>query len=306
MGCITLKISPASKDKTIVRKPVSGFSTTENTDGLMLSNLSDYISISFIGAGAFSEVLKCQHRPSKGIRALKITPKHLLVSSKVDTEAFVKEVSILKKLKHPKIVNFFESFEDKRHYYIVTELCEGDTLYNRLRRVGKFSEKTVLEIMLQVLEGVSYIHSQNVVHRDIKLENILFVSQDQLDLKIADFGNSSTFSHIKKPKGLCGTLHYLAPEVHKKEYDEKVDIWSCGILAYMLLTGRSPYRETASKDIFIEIDQKIFTDLINSCSELSDDGRDLLNKMLEKDPAKRISASEALMHSWFYNLKDIC
>ncbi|OMJ73906.1 hypothetical protein SteCoe_27286 [Stentor coeruleus] len=306
MGCITLKKIPAGRERTIICKPVSGFSTTENTDNLMISNLSDYISLSFIGAGAFSEVLKCQHRPSNGVRALKITPKHLLVSSQVDSQAFLKEVSILKKLKHSKIVNFFESFEDKRHYYIVTELCEGDTLYNRLRRAGKFSEKIVLEIMQQVLEGVSYIHSQNVVHRDIKLENILFVSPDRFDLKIADFGNSSTFSHIKKPQGLCGTLHYLAPEVHKKEYDEKVDIWSCGILAYMLLTGRSPYRETASKDIIMEIDQKIFTELINCCTELSDDGRDLLNKMLEKDPEKRISASEALMHSWFYNHKDIC
>ncbi|OMJ78572.1 hypothetical protein SteCoe_21596 [Stentor coeruleus] len=302
MGCIALKISPAGHNKTIVRKPVSGYSTTENTDNLILSSLSDYISLSFIGAGAFSEVLKCQHRPSNGIRALKITPKHLLVSSQIDPKSFLKEVLILKKLKHPKIVNYIESFEDKRHYYIVTELCEGDTLYSRLRKIGKFSEKTVLEIMKQVLEGVSYIHSQNVVHRDIKLENILFVSQDRLDLKIADFGNSSTFSHIKKPKGLCGTLHYLAPEVHKKEYDEKVDIWSCGILAYMLLTGKSPYREIASKDIITEIDQKIFAELINCCTELSDDGRDLLNRMLEKDPEKRISASEALMHNWFNNL----
>lgn len=299
MGCGNFKRHPLTSSSFNAYDGSKLKISQEKSIETTVSHISDYAALSFLGAGGFSEVMACKHLPTNSYRALKFISKSKVFSHTKTSSNLLKEVSLLQNLTHPKILHIHEYFEDSDNIYIATELCKGNSLYSRLRKQGNFSETTLQEIYKQVFQALAYIHSQNIVHRDIKPENILLVSPSENTIKVADFGSASELNINKKSKGCYGTSIYLAPEILNGEYNEKVDIWSAGISLYILISGKNPYNEVEKEAIYKKIKENPFQ--INEICrlEVSKNLKDLLRKMLEIDPDKRISAEEALDHLWF-------
>ena len=151
----------------------------------------------------------------------------------------IKELTILKNVRHFAIMEVKEILCDEVKFYVVTEVCEGGELYKWLLKNGKLTENDACYVIKQILQAINYMHQQGITHRDLKLQNILLVHKGHFDVKVTDFGFSSFFDPKKGLKDLVGTPLYMAPELLKEQkYNEKVDIWSIGIMAYNLLSGR--------------------------------------------------------------------
>lgn len=250
-----------------------------------------------IGYGAYGEVWICEHIRSKEKRAVKIIEKSWLSSEMLKNRTVLEEVEILRALDHPNILKIFEYFEDSKNYYIVMEYCQYGDLLDELHKRDKFDEATASKIMEQVLSGLNYIHTKLVVHRDIKLENILIWSKDKdLDVKIIDF-NIATFKTSAKLTKFTGTFYYLAPEVIEESYDEKCDLWSCGVIMYLLLTGEFPFNGKNREQVLQSINACKYQQnpAYQTLSALS---KDLLSHLLTKSPSSRYSARESLTHPW--------
>ena len=150
----------------------------------------------------------------------------------------MKEINILSTLDHPNVIKTYEYFIDNRFIYIVTEYLSGGELFDKIKQETSFSEDDSRKIFKEILEGVNYLHSKNIVHRDLKPENIMYEGKI---LKIVDFGSSKQIDNKNKMKNFHGTSYYIAPEILKGEYNEKCDVWSCGVILYILLSGRPPF-----------------------------------------------------------------
>ena len=251
-----------------------------------------YIILDNVGQGSYGKVKKVKHRKLNEIRAMKIVDKKSSSSHH--------EIEILRKISHPNILNIFEIFEDTRHYYIICEYCEGGELFSIISKKGFFNEKEAAKIIKQILQGVNYLHTNNIIHRDLKPENIIFVSNDTEIIKIIDFGTAIEVKEKgHKLKKIIGTPYYMAPEVLKKNYNEKCDIWSCGVILFLLLCGYPPFNGRSNKEIYnkIENSSPIFYD--EEWNDISKEAKDLCKKMLKKNPNERLSASECLKQDWF-------
>ena len=212
------------------------------------------------------------------------------------------EINILRTLDHPNILKIFEFYSSKESYSIVTELCQGGELFQEIIDRGPFNETYSAYVMLQILSAINYCHGMKIVHRDLKPENILIVERDSSGrprVKIADFGTSKMFEKGAVQRKLVGSSYYIAPEVLKKHYDEKCDIWSCGVIMYILLSGRPPFGGDSDKEIMDKVAKGEYDLESSPFDTLSSSGKDLINKLLIMDPKKRISAQEALSHPWF-------
>ena len=201
------------------------------------------------------------------------------------------EVEVLRKLDHPYLISLVENFEDKNYFYLVTEHCKGQTLAQRLRSRVLLTENEVCTLLYQMLTAVSYLHNQNIVHRDLKPDNFVF---DEDDLKLLDFGMSRMTK--QKITRRAGTPYYMAPEVISKNYSFECDVWALGVIAYYLVSGKHPFSGKSMDDLFRSIETK--KPLFNGkgWNLASNHLKDLVSKMLIKDPLKRISAQEALNH----------
>lgn len=248
-----------------------------------------------LGSGRYGEVRKCVHNSTKDIRVVKIISKAGLPTEMIQSRTVFNEVEFLKTVDHPNLLRVYEFFEDDCNFYIVLEFCSGGDLFNRVVEVKRFEENEASLIMAQILSGVTYLHSKKIIHRDLKLENVLLEDRENLFLKIIDF-DAATFYGKGFQKEIYGTPMYMAPEIMKGKYTEKCDLWSCGIIFYILLKGAPPFDGT--DDEIFEILKKIKLDIDKLCAEISENGRDLLKKLLERDPNKRISAEEACNHIW--------
>lgn len=263
--------------------------------------INDFIFKCPIETGGFSTVWKVEYKKKE--YALKMISKHER-STKIEKKMLKTEIKIHKELYHKNIIKMYNSFEDNFYVYILLELAEDDLFNIFLKNDYILSLNDVLKIAYQIIEGLIYLNSKNIVHGDIKMENILLVNNQY---KICDFGlASSGFYHYN----FVGTPEFMAPEIIKHHiYDTKVDIWSLGIIMYDLLYGHSPFTVYVNNIKYGTIDRKLTENAICN-KELTFPEPDqennqintLLKRCLEKDPKKRISLNELLNHELFNNI----
>ncbi|RMX51356.1 hypothetical protein pdam_00011381, partial [Pocillopora damicornis] len=206
-----------------------------------------------------------------------------------------REIEIQSHLRHPHILRLFGYFYDKTRVYLILEYAPKGELYKELSRVERFDEKTSSNYIRQLAQALKYCHSKKVIHRDIKPENLLLTLKG--DLKIADFG-WSVHAPSSRRTTLCGTLDYLPPEmIEGKAHDEKVDLWSLGVLCYEFLVGKPPFEADGHHETYRRISR---VDL-KFPSYVSEGARDLISKLLVHDPSKRLPLGGVLAHPWIRN-----
>lgn len=259
----------------------------------------DYQIQETLGKGAYGKVVKAFHIPSKEYRAIKIIDtRHM---HKEDKLKIFQEIKILSKLDHPNIIKIYEYFNSSRNIFIVTELLSGGELFDRIIEQQMLSEVDAAKTLKEVLSAIQYCHEKKIVHRDLKPENIL-VEGDTI--KIIDFGTSRKFENNKMMSNSHGTPYYIAPEVLLNRYNEKCDIWSCGVILYILLCGLPPFNGRSDTEIMdnVKMAQFTFGKKFDHVSKLA---KDLITQMLNVDFEKRPSAKECLSHEWFFtSIKD--
>ena len=253
-----------------------------------------------IGLGSVGEVWVCQHLRSHEKRAVKIISKKILSKDEILNKSVLNEVDIIRSLDHPCILRIYEYFEDKFNYYIVMEYCPGGDLFEKLESVKKFSEEQVAKVMQQVFSVLFYMHTKKIIHRDIKLENILIVDEENLMIKVIDF-NIAVFNKANsKLSKMTGTPSYMAPEVIRGCYTDKCDLWSCGVLLYVLISGEFPFDAEFHDQLLAKILEAKFS--LQDCvwGTVSVELKKLLMQLLQKDPEKRITAEAALKDLWMH------
>lgn len=232
--------------------------------------------------------------------AIKSINKELLKSEEDEKRKIMQEVGMLKDSNHPSIVRLYDSFETSQHMCFVMELCSGGDLLTYVRKRRKLKEDVAKFFFKQIIEGLAYIHnSKLIVHRDIKLDNILLDANGMI--KICDFGVSKQLtSETDSMTEQCGTPAYIAPEILKdKGYSGcKVDVWSAGVCLYAMLVGTVPFKGAGMHELHDLIINGKYEIKDNKISESA---RDLIQKLLQVDVRKRLSACEVLSHPW---LKD--
>ena len=261
------------------------------------TNISkEYTLGKIIGSGAFASVRLGVHKLTKQTRAIKVLKK-----DKINMEDLEKEVGILSRIVHPNIMQIYEIFEDKANLYIVSEYCKGGELFDVISKKGTFSENEACLIMKQILSAVCYAHQNGIVHRDIKPENILMDNKsNDLSIKLIDWGCACTIdkSNNERLHSVEGTSYYIAPEVLRGDYDEKCDIWSCGVILYILLCGYAPFFGETDEEIFKEVEKGVYDFPKEEWDQVSQEAKNLVQKMIEIDPAKRISALDSMQDVW--------
>ncbi|KAF9974109.1 hypothetical protein BGZ73_002607 [Actinomortierella ambigua] len=212
-----------------------------------------------------------------------------------------KEMGVLKDLHHPHIVNFLDWFESRDKYYLVFDLATGGELFDRICEQGRFTENNAATIMKDVISAVEYLHANNVVHRDLKPENLLYkdTSSDS-SLLIVDFGISKTMdSEDQVLTTMCGSYGYAAPEVLlRRGHGKPVDMWSIGVITYTLLCGYAPFQAETDQQLVMEIARGHVVFHERYWRDVSVEARDFIKCLLQVDPAKRLTATEALKHVW--------
>ena len=253
-----------------------------------------------LGKGTFGQVRLGVHKPTKQVRAIKILKK-----SEVNVISLVNEITILSKLSHPSIMQIYEIYEDSTNVYIVSEYCKGGELFDVISQKGSFSEKEASIIMKQLMSAICYSHQNGIVHRDLKPENILMDNDsDDLIIKIIDWGCAKTLKKKEKLHEADGTSYYIAPEVLRGEYDEKCDIWACGVIFYILLCGYPPFNGDNDEEIFESVLKGEFEFPEEEWDSVSETAKALIQKMLTKNPKKRISALDSLQDIFFKKYED--
>ena len=215
------------------------------------------------------------------------------------------EIEVLKRISkgHKNIVTLWDYFETPNNLYFVMDLCTGGELFDRICEKGSFYEEDAAKVIKSVLDATAYLHSQNIVHRDIKPENLLFKTRDSSELVLADFGLSKIVD-TDKIDGLrttCGTPGYMAPEVLRKAgHGKPVDLWCIGVMTYFLLSGYTPFDHNAkgSQEELDNILKGKFTFEEDDWQGISAEAKDFISKLLVLDPKGRMTAQEALKHSW--------
>ncbi|QCD81659.1 Protein kinase [Vigna unguiculata] len=239
--------------------------------------------------------------------AVKVIPKAKMTTA-IAIEDVRREVKILKALTgHKNLIQFHDAYEDSDNVYIVMELCEGGELLDRiLSRGGKYSEEDAKAVLIQILNVVAFCHLQGVVHRDLKPENFLFTSKEEnSELKAIDFGLSDFVKPDERLNDIVGSAYYVAPEVLHRAYSTEADVWSVGVIAYILLCGSRPFWARTESGIFRAVLRATPSFDEPPWPSLSDDAKDFVKRLLNKDPRKRMTAAQALSHPWIKNYKDV-
>ena len=272
------------------------------------SSLQDvYEVVKQLGKGGYGKVFQVKNKKTGEIRACKQLSK-LNIS---DLVKFRREIDILIKTDHPNIIKLYDVFESNHNLYLVMEECNGGELFDRItehiENEEMYTEKEAADILLQVMSAVEYCHNNGICHRDLKPENLLYLKKgDEKDnpLKVIDFGLSQTIDVKKILSSKVGTAYYVSPEILQGKYNEKCDVWSAGVILYVLLSGEPPFNGPSDSVIYSKIKKMKFSFPPSRWSSISKEAKDLLNHMLVPEN-ERYSASQVLAHPWFKIVNEI-
>ncbi|CAG9312657.1 unnamed protein product [Blepharisma stoltei] len=272
-----------------------------NAGTFVLENRLDFLDVyrmgNYIGHGAYGEVRICFHRETSAKRAVKIFRKDI-IRNELSRSRIEQEINILKSLDHPNIVKVHEYFIDTKKIYIVMEYCSGGELFSELIKRNFFSEAKAAQIMYQIFSAVRYLHENNIMHRDLKPENILLEDKhDIMNIKLIDFGTATAKVPLKYSRYLEGTAYYMAPEVALGGYNEKCDLWSCGVIMYILLSGSPPFDGNNDNEILLSSARGLYNITGDPWPKISQEAKDLLSKLL-CSADERLSSAQALEHIW--------
>jgi calcium-dependent protein kinase len=256
-----------------------------------------------LGSGSFGCVYEAKNTTFGNKVAMKVIKKDK--ENELDEQEIRNEINILKQLSHPNIVKIYEFYISENHYYIITEFCKEGELFSYIK--NKYSERQLAVLFYQVFSGLWYLHENKIIHRDIKLENIMIdgkekdktTGEELFWAKIIDFGTAKLFEKNKKEKDVVGSSYYIAPEVLKQNYNEKCDTWSVGVILYMTLVGRAPFDGKDDEEIIYRINSVDYNKNEPRLVKHSPEVRDLVSHLLDKNIERRYSAKEALNHPWF-------
>lgn len=303
MGCCQSKVEklatkktnpklPSGKKKTS-KKAISKADFVKNHKG----SIEDHFQIvKKLGSGGFGTVYQVTDKRTNIERAMKELPKAKM--SKEASEKMLQEVEILRNLDHPNIMKVYELIESKKNYYICTEFLTGGDLFEKLVREKAISEKKAAKYLYDFMSAINYCHKSGIVHRDLKPENLLLENKEEnANIKVIDFGISQKLAPHGKLKQAVGTIFYMAPEIFTGNYDEKCDIWSAGVILYIMLCGSPPFYAEKIEDMAVLVNSAVVTFKSPVWNSISSDAKDLIISMLAVDPDDRLSADQVLNHS---------
>ena len=266
--------------------------------------LESYDIIRQLGKGGFGKVYEVRHKKTGEIRAC----KHLSKLNINNLEKFKNEIELLRKMDHPNIIKLYEIFESDRSLYLIMEECKGGEIFSKIiERINAklmYSEKDAANIIKQVISCINYCHNKNICHRDLKPENLLYLKdgpeKDNI-IKVIDFGLSQ---NANKLKSKVGTAYYVSPEVLRGNYTEKCDIWSVGVILYILLTGEPPFNGPNDQIIYSKILKFDVKFPEQKWKYISKEVKDLLQNHMLVPENRRYTAKQVLEHIWFKNAPD--
>jgi len=266
------------------------------------SNITDdyFIRSDIIGKGHYGVVRECIDRVTKQTLAVKSIDK-----SKIGRlDHLQREIYVLSAIDHDSIIKMIDCYEDAEYVHIVTEKYTGGELFDQIIKkstpFGCFSERKAADVIMSLLEAVAYLHENDIVHRDIKPENILFESNEKdAAIKLIDFGLSRNHSKDEDPMtNRVGTAYYMSPDLLKGKYDNSCDMWSVGIVAYILLCGYPPFNGSTDSEIQDATRKGHLEFSTSEWITKSNDAKDFIKCLLRRDPRRRFTAKQALMHPW--------
>ncbi|KAJ8645172.1 hypothetical protein MRB53_006920 [Persea americana] len=257
-----------------------------------------------LGRGEFGVTYLCTDKSTGDVLACKSISKKKLRTA-VDIEDVRREVEIMKHLpRHPNIVTLKDTYEDDNAVHLVMELCEGGELFDRIVARGHYTERAAANVIRTIVEVVQMCHKQGVMHRDLKPENFLYANKKETSpLKAIDFGLSVFFKPGELFTEIVGSPYYMAPEVLKRNYGPEVDVWSCGVILYILLCGVPPFWAETEQGVAQAIIRCVIDFKRDPWPKVSDNAKDLVKRMLNPDPKRRLTAQEVLDHPWLQNAK---
>lgn len=267
-----------------------------------LYNIDDYFKVQWkseVGQGGYAAVYVGIHKATKEELAVKVIQKSMIANP----SRLQLEIEFAMRLDHPNIAKLVQTFEDRRYVYVVIELCKGGELFELVQAQTHLSERHAAIIMQQIFRAVFYMHTEGICHRDLKPENFLFLLKGPVEgntLKVIDFGISASFKKKSDTfRTRTGTPYYVAPEVlEHPRYGPQCDLWSCGVVMFVLLSGRLPFRGTHDASTFAKVKKGKVSFTGESWTVVSKDAQSLILQLLCKNPAERMTAEQALQDSW--------
>ena len=296
-----IELIPGEKQLNEVKNRLLFLSPTVELGFERESNKYDFINEDNrpIGRGGYGEVWKVKHEISKRIFCIKIVDKKEIFEQKMVNQ-INKEISIMYNINHPYSIKLYNHFEDNEKLYLVMELATNGNLYDLISKNEKNKEQNkqidinlIKKIIIQTIEMIKYLHSINIIYRDIKPENILL--DKNFNVKLCDYGWATYITPGENLRTFCGTPEYVAPELLKKlPYNQKVDIWGIGVLIFELVNGFAPFSSNFNEDRF----NNIKNSNINWPEKIDNDVKDLIEKILKVDPNERLTLDEIEKHKW--------
>lgn len=263
---------------------------------------SDYEVLTLLGKGNFAKVYLVEHKVTRQQFSAKIFDKELIKGDPFEMKCFLYEVTMLREVAGPSLLNTSKIYEGETNIYCVGQYCSGGTIYEYLKQHGKPTENHALSVMRQVLEALAYLQKKRLIHRDLKPENIMFNDKNYETITLVDFGFMTRVEEFKLLFTRCGTPGYVAPEVLADlNYDTSADIYSAGILFYALLTKKNPFQNKSYSKLIKnnKAGTVDFSTVEGLSPEKGSQILEVLKSMLEKEPKKRPTATDLLNHKIF-------
>ena len=258
--------------------------------------------------GTLASICRVKNKFSGCIRSMK-TIKKAFIDLQEDEKNFMKEIAILRTLDHMAILKIYEFYQDDKCFYLIMEYCNDGDLFDKIQKEAPFNEYTACHVVYQILSAIVYCHSNNIVHRDIKADCILIESIENIvhngeefplfHIRLTDFSSARSFNKKKKLTKKIGTSYFIAPEVLNRNYNEKCDVWSIGVLLFIMLCGKPPFWGESDKEILEKVKTGKYDWRDDEWKSISQEGQAMVHELLNIKVSSRPSASEALQHKWF-------